>query len=73
MATTDGLQPARPLQAVFIPVVVPAIGFHDIRTVVTVTPRAAVASAAVTEVSTPTTRGSEAAAVGGGATAVATT
>ena len=60
MATTDCRQPAGPLLSVGSPVVVPAIGVHDIRTGVISTLRAAAAAAADTEVSIPTTRGSEA-------------
>ena len=70
IATTDRRQPARPLLAVFIPAVRSAIFVHDIRTVGTGIPRAAVAAAAVTDGSTPTTRVSEGAAVGGAATSV---
>ena len=69
IATTDRRRPARPLLSVDIPVVVPAIGGHDIRTVITGIPRAVVAAFAVTDVSTPTTRAAEAVAGGGAATA----
>ena len=66
MATTDCRQPARPLQAVFISVIMPVIDGHDARTVIS---RTAVAAATVTDVSSPTTRGPEAVAGGGAATA----
>ena len=69
-ATTDRRRPARPLLAVCIHVVAPAIGVHDIRTVMTGIPRAVVAAAAVTDVATPTTRGAESVAGGRAATAV---